>query len=344
MPPFQPFMIASCRIDRDAVMSLLRLLALALTAVFCAQTGAGASDGPAPAVIPFASASPVQPADVLDGLANDPPVTVSGTLDLPPGASGRVPAMLIVHGSGGIGSREEEYQRELNAIGIATFRTDSFRPRGVTATYDNQRAVSTYSMVADAFNALKLLAAHPRIDSKRIGIMGFSKGGSTAFLTAFEPFRRAGVGTDDRFAVHLPFYRGCMYDVAMPRTTAPIREFIGGADDYTGVEGCVAYAERQRAAGHDHEVVVYPGAHHGFNMTREPFHCSQCVNFAACHFKVAGDGSIVDGNTGLPYGPNTRSRIFAACTHRGATVGRDPKAASQSLDTVKGYLRRVFAL
>jgi dienelactone hydrolase len=306
------------------------------------QTTAGANEPPAPTVISFASASPVQPADVLDGLANDPPVTVSGTLDLPPGASGRAPAMLIVHGSGGIGSREEEYQRELNAIGIATFRTDSFRPRGVTKTYDNQRAVSTYSMVADAFNALKLLAAHPRIDPKRIGIMGFSKGGSTAFLTAFEPFRRASIGTDDRFALHIPFYRGCMYDIAMPRTAAPIREFIGGADDYTGVELCVDYAGRQRAAGRNHEVVVYPGAHHGFNMTREPFQCAQCISFAVCHFKVAGDGSIVDGITGLPYGPSTRGRIFDACTHRGTTVGRDPAAAAQSLRYVKDYLRKAF--
>jgi len=321
-------------------MKLLRLLALALTVAICAP--AGASEAPSPVVLSFTSASPVQPADVLDGLANDPPVTVNGTLDLPPGAAGRVPAMLIVHGSGGIGSREEDYQRELNAIGIATFRTDSFRPRGVTKTYDNQRAVSTYSMVADAFNALKLLAAHPRIDPKRIGIMGFSKGGSTAFLTAFEPFRRASIGTDDRFAVHIPFYRGCMYDVAMPRTAAPIRELIGSADDYTGVTLCVAYAERQRAAGRDHEVVVYPGAHHGFNMTREPFQCAQCISFAACHFKVAADGSIVDGNTGLPYGPSTRGRIFEACTHRGTTVGLDATAAAQSLRYVKDYLRKAF--
>jgi len=323
-------------------MRLLYTIALAATVAACAQ--AGANESPSSTTISFQSASPRSPTDILDGLANDPPVTVSGTLDLPPGAAGGVPAMLIVHGSGGIGPREAEYQRELNAIGIATLRTDSFRPRGVTTTYADQRAVSTYSMVADAFNALKVLAAHPQIDPKRIGIMGFSKGGSTAYLTAFEPFRRASIATDNRFAVHIPFYRGCMYDVAMPRTPAPIREFIGGADDYTGVALCVSYAERQRANGHDHEVTVYPGAQHGFNSPREPFHCAQCINFSACHFKLAADGSIIDGITGLPYGPNTARRILDACTHHGATVGRNAGAAAQSLDAVKSYLRKTFAL
>lgn len=135
------------------------------------------------------SANPRWPSDLLDGLDDDPPQTITARLSLPDGAvSGSVPAslpaplpaMVIVHGSGGIGPRGADYERMLNAIGVATLRPDSFGPRGVRSTVADQRAVSTFSMVADAYAALRMLAADPRIDPRRIGIMGFSKGGSVA--------------------------------------------------------------------------------------------------------------------------------------------------------------------
>jgi dienelactone hydrolase len=291
----------------------------------------------------IASSNPRFPADLLDGPANDASVVVTGRLSLPAAVSGKLPVMVIVHGSGGIGSRGAEYERVLNAIGIGTLRTDSFGPRGVTTTVGDQRAVSTYSMVADALNALKLLASDPRVDPDRIGIMGFSKGGSTAFLTAFEPFRSAVIGPGPKFAVHLPFYRGCLYDVSMPLTGAPVRELIGDSDDYTGVATCVAYAKKRRAEGYDYRAIVFPGAHHAFNMSRAPFRCGRCISFANCHWSIGDDGRILDRKTGLEYTPGNRGRILT-CTHRGTTVGRNAEAARASRRFVVDYLGKVFEL
>ena len=113
-------------------------------------------------------------------------ITITGELYLPPGGA-KVPAMIVHHGSGGItDARERRYARELVKMGVAALVLDSFTGRGVTSTVRDQSAVSTNDMLGDAFAALKILAGYARIDGARVGIMGFSKGGSVALLAAHE--------------------------------------------------------------------------------------------------------------------------------------------------------------
>lgn len=283
------------------------------------------------------------PVELLDGLDNDRPHTIAARFSMPKSATS-LPAMVIVHGSGGFGARGAVYEKLLNAAGVATLRTDSFAPRGVDTTVGNQSAVTTYTMMADAFSALKWLAAHPRIDADRIGIMGFSKGGLVAQFTAFEPFRTAAVGRNLGFALHLPFYRACAYEVDMPLTGAPVRELVGGADDYSGVDACVRYAEQRKVAGEDYDITVYPGAHHGFNADFAPQKCPHCLSFVACRLLLRGDGVIWDQNQDLAYGPDTHRAILGACAKRGTTVGRDPAAAVQAEAFVLDFVRQKFGL
>lgn len=86
---------------------------------------------------------------------------------------------------------------------------DSFTPRNVRETATDQARLPTAANVADALAALRLLATHPRIDPDRIGIIGFSKGGQVALYTALEPFRRAVIDDDRRFAAHVALYPYC---------------------------------------------------------------------------------------------------------------------------------------
>ena len=68
-----------------------------------------------------------------------PTAVVVGTLRLPPkdspknatDAAGRVPAMVIAHGSAGVDVREMAWADRLGALGLATFVVDSFSPRNV---------------------------------------------------------------------------------------------------------------------------------------------------------------------------------------------------------------------
>ena len=115
--------------------------------------------------------------------------------------------MVFVHGSGGPSKKHKKWFREFNKMGIATFQLNCFKPRAVSSTVGKQFTVSSGSMTADAFNALKILRKHPRIDANPIGIMGGSKGGSVAMMAAWKPVVEKFDGL--QFACHVVLYPSC---------------------------------------------------------------------------------------------------------------------------------------
>ena len=64
---------------------------------------------------------------------------VTAQVFLPSKRDGKVPAMIIMHGSGGVREkREVAYAREFNAMGVAAVVIDSFSPRGIASTVRDQ--------------------------------------------------------------------------------------------------------------------------------------------------------------------------------------------------------------
>ena len=74
---------------------------------------------------------------LLTGDKNGQRVTIAGQLRFPQGATGRLPAVILLHGSGGIGAREEFWSKYLSELGMASFLVDSFTGRGITQTSTN---------------------------------------------------------------------------------------------------------------------------------------------------------------------------------------------------------------
>ena len=67
----------------------------------------------------------------LNGDANGKPVTMTGEFRIAQG-SGRLPVVVLMHGSGGIGANIEPWTRTFNAMGVSTFAIDGFTGRGLT--------------------------------------------------------------------------------------------------------------------------------------------------------------------------------------------------------------------
>src|SRR3954468_10195705 len=78
---------------------------------------------------------------------------IAGELRLPQGASGRLPAVVLMHGSGGAGAREEFWSKLFNEMGIASFVVDSFSGRGLTSVSASQALLGRFNMILDAYRA-----------------------------------------------------------------------------------------------------------------------------------------------------------------------------------------------
>jgi dienelactone hydrolase len=208
---------------------------------------------------------------VLTRAAPTARVEIRATLELPAGAHGRLPAVVVVHSLAGYRDENEGWQAStLRHAGFATLTYDSFAARGignlVSAAMPGPPPYP--SAIADAFAALSALAHDPRIDPRRIAILGFSFGGEVAHDTAFERFRAALGDGNLRFAAHVAYYPAAVYGVVADRngyTGAPVLLMLGDHDTLP-VQKAQDYLAYAKAAGHAApiELVVYRGANHGW--------------------------------------------------------------------------------
>ena len=132
--------------------------------------------------------------------------------------------MVILTSSAGVQRhREHYYARALNDAGTAALIVDSFTGRGVRRTVADQTLVSAAQMEGDAFAALALLRADPRIDPQRIGVMGVSKGGVATL--------NAAIAVRQRWRERLPSpVRPARRDLPRRHRPAPRRHDARAAD------------------------------------------------------------------------------------------------------------------
>jgi dienelactone hydrolase len=220
-------------------------------------------------------------------------VQLPGTWFVAPGA-GAAPAIVLLHGCGGLYEGRERDRREklapryteiaahLNALGVHALVLDSLTPRGereLCTQRTGTRQVTQLHRRRDALGALAWLAAQPGVDKARIGLLGWSNGGSTVLaatnLEHGEVARFAQSGAvQPSLAVAL--YPGCEAELQRGyRASAPLLLLLGEADDWTPAAPCKALAEQARVGDaktnpqrpQRPQWESYEGAYHGFDGT-----------------------------------------------------------------------------
>ncbi|HEV7259991.1 MAG TPA: dienelactone hydrolase family protein [Bosea sp. (in: a-proteobacteria)] len=194
---------------------------------------------------------------------------LSGWLAKPEGA-GPFPAVVILHGcaglwnaSGKLGARDADWTARLVGAGYAVLLPDSFRPRGVSALCnDRDRSLTPADRAQDALGARDWLAGQAFIASGRVGLIGWSNGGSTVLEAAGKP-AAAGPGG---FRTVIAFYPGCRVLLRRGWTAqVPTTILHGLADDWTPAEPCERLAGKGGA-----RFVGYAGAYHDFDHPSLP--------------------------------------------------------------------------
>jgi dienelactone hydrolase len=278
----------------------------------------------------------------LIGDKNGKAATVTGMLRFPRGASGRVPAVVLQHGSGGVGTREEYWARFFNDFGIATFLVDSFSGRGIVQTSTDQTQLGRLNMILDGYRSFDVLARHPRIDPARIAIMGFSRGGQSTLYAAMNRFRQLW-NPGANFAAYIPLYASC--DMSFIDETnlaaAPVRQFHGQADDWNTVGRCRPYFERLRATGRDAKLTEFPDAHHSYDNplgSKTPLMSKDSQSTRDCILKEGPGGVIINEKSNQQFSYKDPCVVFDPHT------AYNEAAAIATRNEVIALLKAVFKL
>lgn len=180
-----------------------------------------------------------------------------------PAGPGPFPAMLVLHGCGGVGANQRSWAARLNGWGYVAVVLDSFRPRNVKSVC-NVGGIAPRLRAQDAFNAAIYLRTLPDIQADRIGTIGFSHGGSTVLETVLEravPVDRGG----KPFRVGVAYYPGCGANPPFQQPATDLLILIGKDDDWSSAVNCQKMVAGKAGMTHAPSIKVYPGAVHGFD-------------------------------------------------------------------------------
>ena len=278
----------------------------------------------------------------LRGDSGGKAVTVSGQLRIAQG-SGRLPVVVLIHGSGGMSSNIDLWSKEFLEIGISTFALDGFTGRGLTSVNTDQALLGRLNLILDAYRALDILAKHPRVDPARIVLMGFSRGGQATLFASVKRFHQNWNKSGVEFAAYIPFYPDCMTTYITDTEVAdrPIRIFHGTPDDYNPVPRCKAYVERLRGAGKNVTLTEYSNAQHAFDVPLLPVAATvvkDAQTVRRCTIEEVTTGRLVNAAT---------KEVFTykdACVDRNPHVGYDPTATQDAIRSVKEFLGATLKL
>jgi dienelactone hydrolase len=279
----------------------------------------------------------------LTGDANGKAVTVAGEFRIAQG-TGRLPVVVMMHGSSGVSSTTEAWVHSFNAMGISTFVIDGFSGRGLTVVGPNQALLGRLNLILDIYRSLDILAKHPRVDPERIVLMGFSRGGQAALYASLDRFNKTWNKSGAQFAAYIPFYPDCSTSYAGDTEVAarPIRIFHGTPDDYNPVASCKAYVARLQEAKRDVALTEYPDSAHGFDaglLGLSTVAVSANAQTARnCRIREGEGGVLMNTDTQAPFGYKD------ACIELNPHVGGNPATAQAARRAVTDFLQVLFKL
>ncbi len=284
-------------------------------------------------------------------------IAIHGFLSLPKNISGKVPAVVILHGIGGVAEdipkdHFNEIADILNEIGIAAFIVDSQTPRKVIDMTQLFEKVTISMRVADAYAALHLLSTHPQIDKDKIGAIGFSRGGNVAMLAQSKLINKSLCEKDNlKFAAVVALYPSCVLQLSnIDFLDSPILMLLAEKDNITPTPMALKYVQRIKSTGANLEFKVYENALHAFDFK---ILAGKKVNWfndlSGCQ-----DRYFLLENDGMLFSPYFNERnddfhkfknAFTDCEKwQKGLLGGPKEARERVIEDYKAFFTRVFRL
>lgn len=189
-----------------------------------------------------------------------------------PEGKGPFPGLVLMHQCGGLRNNTSmlNWAKEGVRRGYAVLLMDVFGQRDVkTVCYGPVNDVYFSTGLRDAVLAANHLRTLPFVDKNRIAFAGYSWGAATA-LQASSDGSPTALGISDRFNALVAFYppchafpkNGAPYSLVVPKADRPLLVLLGGLDNETPPQECLAGLEPQKADNAPVEWHLYPNATH----------------------------------------------------------------------------------
>ena len=278
------------------------------------------------------SASPFEIHHILTGLDKCPETMIENELILPQG-EGPFGCVVALHGSKGWADHHQDHINGWLDAGLAVCKVNSFTSREIDSTVDDQLSVTHAMMLVDVFRTRSALAKDPRIG--KIGISGWSLGGTVALYSAWSPIIEI-LGSP--FDAHVPLYPAAHLRPDIKKwSESPILILHGEADDWTPLHLVEALMPQLPNA----TLQVYPGAHHSFDGTKELTWIPKAVRLRKRTARIDKNGNMSGQlflGIRLPLNERWQRRwIIRILRNRGAHVEGNPAARADSLERAKQF-------
>jgi dienelactone hydrolase len=204
---------------------------------------------------------------------NGKTIMIGARLQVPLGIGTKLPAVVLLHGTGGVRYTGVYYAAALNRAGIATLEIDQWGGRGLPGGASSRPRNLTDNL-PDIAGAYRLLAARSEIDADRIGLMGSSMGGIETLLMMTRQNSDAVLGSEKHLRAAAALYPACWLYNHVPGAEfsdlvdAPIRILVGTEDDYDGgADACEALLRELAPGDAAHlSLRVFRGTTHLFDI------------------------------------------------------------------------------
>ena len=188
---------------------------------------------------------------------------IQGYLAKPDGA-GPFPAVIGLHGCAGM--HEATKQRLVDQLvgwRYVVLLVDSYATRGIDHACTSSAFFTFLRRRLDAYGAVVFLAGQTYVDPQRIAAVGFSAGAwVTLFAAETNSFELFVPASNLRLQAAVAFNPPCKEAGARPGI--PTLILVGALDDWTPAADCSSKIASWGSDGPPVELVIYPGAYHGF--------------------------------------------------------------------------------
>ena len=274
-----------------------------------------------------------------------PEIVIYGNLSFPEKKKEGYDAVILSHGSGGLRKYHNAYVELLNNNGYVVFQLDHYKARNIR--YDKTFSkVSGITFMNDAYNALKLIKTHPKIN--KVSYIGWSQGGVGPILSYFTDVTNFINNGKDLFDASIAIYPYCGFTFDKDsRTNNPLLMLTGADDDLTPEQACINIYEKFSQKNKNIQLISIEGARHGYD---NPFLFfgfefenlpSLHVIDDDCTLTISSKGEIQSLSNKKVPGPKESAALLKQCSTKGVYVKYSPHATEKTFEEIIKFLSNI---